>query len=434
VSEPQSTFVGLRRTVPLLMLVVACGHFNRVGISVIGSERLIPEQGISPERMGLVYSAFLLFYTVAMLPGGWFIDRFGARTALMLWGFGSVVFVGLSACTTFVGSDNVSLWLSLLVVRAMLGVVNAPLHPASARMISEQVGPRSRVLANGLVTFGACAGIASTYSVMGTLVDRFGWPWALGICSAMTLVVSLIWTAGTRPVTRMNSIHAPSSKSHVSLTELMPILLQRSVICITLSYTALGYFQYLFFYWIGYFFETIQHQDRSVARGYATIITGAMGVGMVCGGWLADRVPHSFNPWLRRALVPVLGMIGSGVVFEIGLLTADPQITFASLAVSAFLIGASEGSFWTTSVELGGRFGGTTASFMNTGCNLGGTLSPFLTPMLSQFFAQYYGEDAGWRISLAAAGIMVIFGATLWWGIHPEAKYAVGLTEQNPTA
>ena len=30
---------------------------------------------ISPTRMGLVYSAYLLVYTICMIPGGLFIDR-----------------------------------------------------------------------------------------------------------------------------------------------------------------------------------------------------------------------------------------------------------------------------------------------------------------------------------------------------------------------
>ena len=50
---------GPRKTVLLLMLVVACGHFNRVGIAVAGTERIIPGYGIDPAKMGLVYTAFL---------------------------------------------------------------------------------------------------------------------------------------------------------------------------------------------------------------------------------------------------------------------------------------------------------------------------------------------------------------------------------------
>src|ERR1700722_13153488 len=97
-SVPVSSAGAIPRvsTVPLLMLVVAMAHYNRVSISVAGGERIIAQYGISPELMGWIYSSFLIFYTLAMLPGGWFIDRFGARTALLLLGFGSAIFVILT--------------------------------------------------------------------------------------------------------------------------------------------------------------------------------------------------------------------------------------------------------------------------------------------------------------------------------------------------
>ena len=186
------------------------------------------------------------------------------------------------------------------------------------------------------------------------------------------------------------------------------MLRQRSVICITLSYAAYGYFQYLFFYWITYYFETIQHQDASVSRWYSTVITLAMGAGMICGGWLTDHVPAVFSPWARRALVPLLGMFASGGVFELGLLAARRRRPrWRRLSSRPRLLGACEAAFWTTAVELGGPYGGTAAGLMNTGGNAGGAFSPYLTPLLSGLFAKQYGADSGWRLGLAVAGGIV---------------------------
>jgi MFS family permease len=204
------------------------------------------------------------------------------------------------------------------------------------------------------------------------------------------------------------------------LASLLPVLRRRSVICITLSYAAYGYFQYLFFYWIQYYFETIQKVDAGEARGYSTMITLAMGIGMLSGGWLADRVPQSFSPWARRALVPVLGMIASGVAFELGLLVPNPRNTLTAFTVAAALLGLCEASFWTTVVERGRPFGGSAAGLMNTGGNAGGTLSPYLTPVLSAFFAAHYGPDLGWRLSLGVAGVVVAAGAAFWWGVEAD--------------
>lgn len=62
------------------------GHLNRVGIAVAGSEVFIPRYGISETNMGWVYTAFLIAYTVGMLPGGWLIDRIGSVRTMTLFG------------------------------------------------------------------------------------------------------------------------------------------------------------------------------------------------------------------------------------------------------------------------------------------------------------------------------------------------------------
>ena len=96
------------------------------------------------------------------------------------------------------------------------------------------------------------------------------------------------------------------------------------------------------------------------------------------------------------------------------------------MAAAAFL-GLCEASFWTTVVELGGPLGGTAAGLMNTGGNAGGTLSPYLTPLLSGYFQAHHGETAGWRFGLAVAGVVVIAGAGLWWGVMPDPVAVEGL-------
>ncbi len=402
------------------MLVVATAHFNRIGITVAGDEWIIPRYGVSADKMGMVYSAFLWIYTLAMLPGGWLIDRFGPRSALIVLCFSSTVFVAFTGGVGLMAGGAWSLWMGLLVVRSLLGLTNAPLHPASARMVFEHTLPQSRAMANGLVTFAACVGIAATYLIFGTLIDLFDWPIAFLISGGLTLIVALVWSYGTRPFGGRTDSVVVWSGAGFNLAALLPVLRRRSVVCLTLSYCFYTYFQYLFFYWLGYYFKTIQQQDPHVARRYSTIITLAMGVGMLSGGWLSSRVPRSVSPRMRRGLIPVVGMIASGLVFELGLLGPNPLTTFAAFTVSAGLLGLCEAGFWTAVVELGRPFGGTAAALMNTGGNAGGTVSPYLTPLLSVYFTQHHGPDLGWRLSLGVAGVIVAAGAAFWWGVDPE--------------
>src|SRR5256885_4325305 len=72
------------RIVVMLMALCFISHLNRISMAAAGDERIMKQFSIAPEKMGVIYSAFLLVYTICMIPGGFFIDRFGARAALMV--------------------------------------------------------------------------------------------------------------------------------------------------------------------------------------------------------------------------------------------------------------------------------------------------------------------------------------------------------------
>lgn len=414
---------GRWRVVVLLILVVGLGHFNRIAITVAGAEHIIPENGINGLQMGQVYSAFLLFYMLAMVPAGWLIDRWGARVTLVVLCFGSALFVAGTSAVGFFSQSAVSLWMGLIAVRSLMGLVNAPLHPAAAHMVFAHVPTKAKSLANGLVTFAACAGISATYYGFGALIDRFGWPSAFFVTAWMTLVVALCWTWGTRGLRPL--VEAGATEGPMDLAAFPDrqehrtgsVLLRPGVICLTLSYAALGYFQYMFFYWIQYYIGTVRHLGTDVSRQYSTLITLTMGIGMIFGGWLADRVSGSVAGRARRGLVPGLGMIASGLVFEFGVLSSDSHVMMAAFTLSAGLLGMCEAAFWTTIVELGTPRGGLAAGLMNMGGNAGGLLSPVATPFLSEAFGNFYGESIGWRASLGVAGAIPVLGALLWLGV-----------------
>ena len=83
-----------RRWLILAFLMALCfiSHFNRASITSAGDERIMQQSGISPEQMDIIYSAFLIVYTLFMIPGGWLIDRRGPRFALAYMGLGSALF------------------------------------------------------------------------------------------------------------------------------------------------------------------------------------------------------------------------------------------------------------------------------------------------------------------------------------------------------
>src|SRR5215208_1140872 len=98
------------------MALAAISHFNRISMAIAGDERIMAEYGLPPTRMGTIYSAFLITYMLGMIPGGWVIDRFGAKAALTAVGLGSSAFVALTGCVGLVVADGRSAFVALLVV------------------------------------------------------------------------------------------------------------------------------------------------------------------------------------------------------------------------------------------------------------------------------------------------------------------------------
>src|SRR5260370_26054671 len=119
----------------LLMALCFLSHFNRVSMSVAGNDRIMEQYSISPTKMGAVYSAFLLIYSIAMIPGGFFIDRCGARIALITMGFGTALFGALTGGGGVVCPAARPAPARLLVAPAVVGLVSSPRPPRPASAV-----------------------------------------------------------------------------------------------------------------------------------------------------------------------------------------------------------------------------------------------------------------------------------------------------------
>jgi MFS family permease len=389
-----------------MMVFVALAHFNRLSITVAGAEKIIPSGTLSDKKMGLVYSAFLLSYTALMIPGGWFIDRFGPRAAWLIVGLGSALGALLTGWAGQAFTIPAALLTALLMVRILTGSTNAPLHPTGARLVANWVPPSGAALTNGLLNGAACVGMASVFVVFGGLIDSLDWPRAFMVMSGVTLLVALLWAL-------LGADHPPGvapPRPPAAEDGFLRLLADPSLLCLTLSYAALGYFQYLNMYWIEHYFENILQLGKEVSRRNAATLVLSMAGGMVAGGWLSDRAQTQFGPRVGLAVVPFLGLCLAAGAYFLGIHSTNPKAILICFAVAMGAAGLGEGSFWTAAVRIGGRRGGAAAAVLNTGGNAGGLLAPALTPVISDQF--------GWQWGLAVGSFVCLLAAVLWWGVQ----------------
>jgi MFS family permease len=131
-----------------------------------------------------------------------------------------------------------------------------------------------------------------------------------------------------------------------------------------------------------------------------------MGISMPLGGWISDRIERRYGRRFGRKVVPLTGMILSAAFLGLGLAAKQPSVMVAWFAAAFAALGAAEGPFWLTAIELGKGRGGSTAAIVNTGGNGIGLLAPLFTPRIS--------ESLGWKWGIGIGGLVAIFGALCW--------------------
>ncbi|HKB06636.1 MAG TPA: MFS transporter [Gemmataceae bacterium] len=416
--------------VAMLIGLVFLAHFNRIAISVAGSERFIGH-GLSEEEMGRVYFAFLVVYTFGMLPGGWLIDWLGPRWALAGMGVGLGICAALTGVLGVFGLAVAALYVPLLLIRGLAGASSITLHPGAARAVSLWFPLSGRSFANGLVTAGALVGIAVTYPGFGWLMDRLDWPLAFVLSGAALFVMGLVWSvlaaddpAGHRRANDAERDLAATEgrvppRSAATLRDVLGLFRNRSLVLLTLSYGAYSYVQYLYFYWIEYYLKNTLNLPGEKSREAAFTITMAMAVGMAVGGWGADRLGEWLGHRAGRRLVAFTGMGLCAALSLLGVRTTDPQQIVWCFSLAFWALGTCEAIFWTTAAGLEPRNGGLACALLNTGGNGVGMLAPLLTPVIGQAF--------GWDAAIVVACAVCAVGGLLWLGIAPEAPRARGV-------
>jgi ACS family glucarate transporter-like MFS transporter len=419
--------------VALMALFSVMSYFDRTIISVAGPG-IIHEFGLSETQMGAVYSAFLLGYALMMIPGGHLTDRLGPWRTLIAMGFGAALFTGLTALGARPGLGSLlGIVPALVVVRFLVGVCTAPLYPACGRMNANWFPSTRQGLVWGLVAGGAGIGSALSPSLFAWMIPRFGWRNSFWMAGAATALLATVWAwyARDRPSEHRSVRGAESSSSANAQPQaiytnpqsgLRKLLTNRNVVLLSLGYGTVSYFEYIFFYWIYYYFREIRHMSQSETSIYSTVIFLAWVVMTPLGGWLSDRLIKTLGKKTGRPIVPASCILLSAILLFAGTHVASSWLVGALLALSFGLASASDGPFWVAAIDSGGENVGAAGGVLNTGSNIGGFIAPVLTPFIASLF--------GWSSALYFGCLVAALGVAIWFFL--EATPSVADLASNP--
>lgn len=172
----------------LITIVLAFSTGDRATLSVAGAG-MSKELGLSPVQMGWLFSSFAWAYVLAHIPAGWLVDKLGAKRTvlggLVLW----------SACTMFMGAAGwfSAVFVALLVLRFLLGTFEAPVGPASGRVIAAWFPSQERGVAGAIFNSAQYLSLAVFTPLMGWLDHMFGWAHVFSVMGGLGLLLALLW-------------------------------------------------------------------------------------------------------------------------------------------------------------------------------------------------------------------------------------------------
>jgi len=246
--------------IALLMLAFSVmSYFNRTILS-IATPRIISEFSLSETEMGSIHSAFLLSYGLLMILGGHLADRFGPRLVLTWMGLGSALFTGLTAVAGHPGLGTYfGIIPSFFLIRLGMGAFTAPLYPSCGRVNANWFSAEQRAQVWGVVAAGAGVGGAVSPFLFAWMMDRHGWRVSFWLAAATTALLGILWSwyAHDHPPGHRGTQHhdfkqarsrVPRKLAHDGGTRWRELLSNRSLMLLTLGYSAVGYFEYIFLF------------------------------------------------------------------------------------------------------------------------------------------------------------------------------------------
>jgi MFS family permease len=362
----------------------------------IAAPKMKPELGLSEEAYGLAFSAFFWIYAPVQLFAGWLCDRFSVYRLMAL---GILLWAGSTLLMGFAGG-----FVSLLVLRVMLGVGESISFPGSSKIIARHVPPERRGMANAAVAAGIAIGPAVGTLAGGLILGAWGWRAIFLVFGALTLLWLLPWQA---------TVRALPTTGHHDEGARVPIgaLLGKWPLWSMSLVHALGnYCFYFLIAWLPLFLTgprgfTIPEMTMLATLGYVVQGVCALGYGHFSDWWTRSGRSEAI---CRRWMMVASQFLAAGAI--LGLAFAHSALVIAILLC---LAGAATASlslnlYAVAQMFSGPRAAGTWVGMQNAIGNLSGIIGPVITA--------YVIKQAGWDSALMLTAAIAAIGA-IWWAI-----------------
>jgi len=336
-----------KRTVVLVLMLAYT--FNSAGRSVVSiiAQPMKVELHLSDTELGLLGgTAFAALYAFSGIPIARLAERFSRVNIL------TVALIVWSALTALFGAA--STFAQLAAMRIGVGIGEAGCSPCAHSLISDYFEPQRRASALSIYSLGISLGYIFVAAVAGYVSLRYGWRMACVAVGAPGILIAVLLklyiTEPRRGQSELKVSTAPTSEQPFSLqhelSELAAVarvLLWRwPVANIVVGVVLSSFAAYGVYAFVPAFLRRAYLLDYGTVGLVSALAGGvAVGIGLLAGGFVADKVGAHDARWY--ALVPAIGLGIAAPLFAWTFVQTDWHRAGLLLAAAGFFQYASLG-------------------------------------------------------------------------------------------
>ncbi|MBE5253649.1 MAG: MFS transporter [Enterobacterales bacterium endosymbiont of Blomia tropicalis] len=412
----------------LILFLSVVAYADRSILSISGSA-IKEEFGLSAIQLGLILSAFSWAYVIGQIPGGLFLDRFGAKkvygVTLVLWSIATIAM-------GFVGEFSSGMTGALVLMfglRFVLGLIEAPSFPANARVVIMWFPGAERGRASSLFSSAQYFAVAIFSPLSGWLVSRYGWEWPFFVLGGIGVVTVLVWASYMREprnhtgvsetelrhivdgggLVDIDSAKTLKERPVLSKAIFRKLLTNRMLWCAYLGQYCIIALSYFFITWFPIYL--VQARGMNILdAGLATIAPALFGfLGGISGGYISDKLlAHGWSVSWARKTPYIVGMLMAASLTLAAVIPSNVGI-IAIMSFAFFGKGVAAGAgTWTVISDTAPKEAVGLAGAIFNGI---GNIAGFVTPLL---FGIIVGLTGSYSIGLAFVGAHCVLAAVLF--------------------
>jgi len=315
--------------------------------------------GVGYIELGFALTVFGVVSGLTQAPIGYLADHIGARKVLLIGlTVGGLALIMLGMHLSYA---------SLIVSAALLGLANSVYHPADYAILSTHMDEARMGRAFSIHTFAGFLGGAVAPAIMAALVAMIGGLGALIVAGAVGPVVALLLIAVGIPDASSadrKTDGAPASQQSI----ITPAIIVLTIFFMLLGLSNAGISNFGVVALMSGYDVTF-----SAANVALTAYLGASAVGVLAGGYLADRTTRHGN------VAAACFAINAVIITVIAAISLPTSVLTAAMGLAGFLggvIAPSRDMLVRNAAPPGAA--GRAFGIVSTGFNFSGILSPLL--------------------------------------------------------